>query len=261
MEIELSTTKTVGSEKRRLARCDDDGRLEVVVISEAGEATESKEATQLSVKTAVEALQTATGAVTPSPTANTLLARLKDILSLTVLAAGENHVGEVGGNMVPISAEMTRPAAGDVNAYITGDVVSNSTTTTTPIQLTNIFRVAGGSGYIVKIRIVTDKKSITPRLRVHFFNANTATLAGDNLPYKEVYADSAKRLGYWDMPAMTTATDTTNSDMSRTLDLTCRIAVTAAAASRDLFVVFETLDAFTPASGQKFNITVVMDNN
>jgi hypothetical protein len=156
---------------------------------------------------------------------------------------------------------MTRPAAGDVNAYITGDVVSNSTTTTTPVQLTNIFRVAGGSGYITKLRLVTDKKSITPRFRLHFFNVNTATVAADNAPYKELYADSAKRLGYWDMPAMTTAADTTNSDMSRTLDLSCRIAVTAANGSRDMFVVYEALDAFTPASGQKFNLTAVMDNN
>jgi hypothetical protein len=30
MELELKTTKTVASEKSRLARCDDDGRLEVV---------------------------------------------------------------------------------------------------------------------------------------------------------------------------------------------------------------------------------------
>jgi hypothetical protein len=175
------------------------------------------------------------------------------------LASGEAHIGEVGGNMLTISAEMTRPA--DTTAYTAGDVVSNNATTTTPVQLANIFRVASGSGYIVKLRLVTDKKSITPRLRLHIFNVNTATVAADNAPYKELYADSDKRLGYWDMPAMITAADTTNSDMSRTLDLNCRIAVTAANGSRDLFVVYEALDGFTPASGQKFNITAVMDNN
>jgi hypothetical protein len=174
--------------------------------------------------------------------------------------ASENHLGEVGGNLLPISAEMTRPS--DTTGYTAGDVVSNNATTTTPVQVANIFRVAGGSGYIVKLRLVTNKKSITPRLRLHFFNVNTATVSGDNLPFKEVYADSSKRLGYWDMPAMTTAVDTTNSDMSRTIDLSCRIAVTAASGSRDLFIVYETLDAIPSVdSAQKFNITVVMDNN
>jgi hypothetical protein len=182
-------------------------------------------------------------------------------IGAAALLTGEAHIGEVGGNLIPSSAEMTRPAAGDVNSYSIGDVVSDSTSTTTPVQLANIFRVAGGSGYITKLRLVTDKKSITPRLRLHFFNVNTATVAADNAPHKEIYADSDKRLGYWDMPAMVTAADITNSDMSRTLDMSCRIAVTAANGSRDLFVVYETLDAFTPASGQKFNLTAVLDNN
>lgn len=125
----------------------------------------------------------------------------------------------------------------------------------------NIFRVAGGSGYITKLRLVTNKKSITPRIRLHIFSVNNATIAADNAAFKELYDDSSKRLGYWDMPAMVTATDTTNSDMSRTLDMNCRIPVNAVTGSRDLFIVYETLDAFTRDSGQKFNLTVVLDNN
>jgi len=45
------------------------------------------------------------------------------------LASGEAHIGEVGGNMLTISAEMTRPA--DTTAYTAGDVVSNNATTNT----------------------------------------------------------------------------------------------------------------------------------
>jgi hypothetical protein len=52
--------------------------------------------------------------------------------------------------------------------------------------------------------------------RIHFFNANDATLSADNAAWQDKYADASKRAGYIDMLAMTTATDTTNSDMSRT---------------------------------------------
>lgn len=164
-----------------------------------------------------------------------------------------------GGTLQRVSVELTRPS--DTNAYTAGDVVSNDTTTTTLLVLTNALRVAAGSGYIVRASLTTDKKSITPRLRVHLFNASNPTVAGDNVAHKEVYADAGKRLGYFDLPAMTTAVDTTNSDMSRTVDNTLRHAVVAAAATRTLYAVLETLDAFTPASGEKFTLTLMIDCN
>jgi hypothetical protein len=175
------------------------------------------------------------------------------------LKASESHLGEVSGNLISKTVEETRPA--NTDAYTAGDVVSNNVTTTTLMQFANIFRVSGGTGYIVGIRVSTDKKSITPRLRMHLFNASNPTIAADNAAFKEVYADDSKRLTYYDMPAMNTAVDATNSDMSRSFDMTCRIPVYAAAGSRDLFLAKEVLDAFTPASGQKIKVTLYLDNN
>lgn len=156
------------------------------------------------------------------------------------------------------SAEVTRPA--DTTAYTAGDVVSNSTTATTPISLSSAARVAGGNGYIVRAALTTNKKSITPRFRVHLFNA-APTVAADNAAYSELYADAGKRLGFIDLPAMTTATDSTNSDMSRAFNDSARLPIVAAASSADLYAVLETLDAFTPASGQKFTLTIFIDGN
>lgn len=178
-------------------------------------------------------------------------------LHIAALIAGEAHIGEVGGNMAMISTEFTRPA--DTTAYAANDVVSDSTGATTMQALANAARVSGGSGYIVGIRVTTDKKSVTPRVRVHFYNTTGATLAADNAAWKEVYADVSKRVASWDLPAMTTGADTTNSDMSRAIDMTCRIPYTCAATS--LYYVLETLDAFTPASGEKVTVTVFMDRN
>ena len=126
-----------------------------------------------------------------------------------------------------IATEFTRPS--DTTAYAANDVVSdNTTTTTTHSRCCWPARVTGEGGYITGIRVVTDKKSITPRFRVHIWNVAGATLAGDNAAWKDLYADSRKRVGYIDLPAMITGADRTNSDNSRALDLAIRVPYTCA---------------------------------
>lgn len=160
----------------------------------------------------------------------------------------------VGGETISLSAEFTRPA--DTTAYTANDAVSNSTSSTTPVEIANFARVNGQSGYIVGARLTTDKKSITPRIRVHLYSVNTATLSVDNAAWQDKYADISKRLGSFDLPAMSTGADTTNSDISRSMDFTVRIPFKCASDSRSIYYVLETLDAFTPASGQKFTLTL-----
>jgi len=164
---------------------------------------------------------------------------------------------ESGSRLVRVSGTFTRPA--NTTAYAANDVVSNNATATTPLELANAVRVAAGSAYLVGLRVETNLKSITPRFRVHFFSTAAATVAADNAAHKEVYADAAIRRGYVDLVAMSTAADTTNSDMSRAEDYTIRRPMVAAATS--FYVVLETLDAFTPASGQSFTVIAVFDQN
>lgn len=179
--------------------------------------------------------------------------------SASPLPAGEAHIGEVGGKLTQVTVELTRPA--DTNPYTDGDIVSNSTTATTLLSFAGLARVSGGSGYIVGARISTDKKSITPRFRIHLFRQSNPTIAADNAPHKELYADNAKRAGFVDLDGLATAKDATNSDMSRSFKLDLRIPFTCAAGETGLYVALETLDAFTPNSGQKFNVTLIADNN
>lgn len=172
--------------------------------------------------------------------------------------AGDTYIGSVGGKLTRVAVEMTRPA--DTTAYTVGDVVSNNATTTTPMEYANLLRVAGGSGYVVGCLISTNLKSIVPALRVHLFNAANPTVAADNAAFKELYADAAKRCSYFDMPAMTTATDTSNSDMSRAVKMDLRVPVVGGATA-SLWVVLEALTAFTPASGQLIRVVLIVDNN
>jgi len=163
----------------------------------------------------------------------------------------------VGGIKVPVTVELTRP--GNTDAYGANDVVSNSVSASTLMEFANLARVAGGSGYVVGARLSTDKKSITPRIRVHLFNASNPTVSVDNANYQEKYADVGKRLGFFDLPAMATAADTSNSDMSRAIDMGLRVPFVCADATKSVFALLETLDAFTPANGQKFSLSLVVE--
>ena len=165
----------------------------------------------------------------------------------------------VSGSVVRVDTEFTRPA--NTTAYSVGDVVSNSTSATTPIDLASAVRANGGSGYVVAVRLFTDKKSITPAFRVHFFNASTATLSVDNAAMQLRYADLGKYLGYVDLVAMQTGKDTTNSTMSFTANSAVRLPVVAGGSTRSIYAVLETLTNFTPASGEKFCLSVLIDNN
>jgi hypothetical protein len=164
-----------------------------------------------------------------------------------------------GGQLVTVAKEFTRPA--DTTAYAANDVVSDSTSATTIQSLVNVARINGGSGYIVGAALRTNLKSVTPRIRVHLFNAVGATVSADNAPAQSKYADIGKRLGSFDLAALATSVDTTNSDYSGVVDSTLRIPFVCAGGDRNLYFVTETLDAFTPASGEKFSLTIFADVN
>ncbi len=172
---------------------------------------------------------------------------------------GSPHIGSVGGSKRKVTVEFTRPA--NTTAYTAGDLVIDSATAPTLMDFASLAREAGSGGYIVGARLTTDKKSITPQFRVHLFNASDATLAhttvGDNAPLKQLYADEAKYCGSFDLPAMTTPANSTNSDLSRTQDDgALRKPFLCAAGSRSIYAALEAIDAFTPASGQKFTLTL-----
>lgn len=188
-----------------------------------------------------------------------ILADVWDSANHRVKVDGSGVTQPVGGAIVRVTGTFTRPA--DTTAYAANDVVSNSTSSSTLITLSSALRANAGTGYIVGCRVATNLKSITPRIRVHVFNASAPTVSADNAAYQAKYADISKRVGTFDLAAMATGADTTNSDMSAATDFTLRIPVKAAAADTALYVLLETLDAFTPANGQAFTVELLIDQN
>jgi len=179
------------------------------------------------------------------------------------LPAGENFIGQTGGTVAMVSCEFAR--AGGSAVYSIGDEIANSVTAGSVVlmEFANAVRVNGGTGYIVGVKITTNVKSLTPSIRLHLYNASNPTVAGDNALHIEKYADTGKRLGMMDMPAMTTAADTANSDMSCTTDFGGQTngvhCVVAAAGTRSIWGLLETLTAFTPVAGQLFTVTLFID--
>jgi hypothetical protein len=164
---------------------------------------------------------------------------------------------EVVQRLVEVSVTFTLANPGA--AYIANDVVLPAAGGL--VALPDMARIDGGGGHIIGLMLSTNKKSITPRFRVHFFNASDPTLAADNAPWKDLYADASKRQGFYDLPAMTTAVDTTNSNMSRTFDTMggnqgVYLPFVCAAGSRSLYIALEPLDGFTPDNGQSFTIKI-----
>jgi len=182
-------------------------------------------------------------------------------ISLGSLSSSEDHIGEVGGKLTSGSVEFTN-TSGSGTAYSIGDTVSAGSAITTPYEIPNVFRVNGGSGYIVSLAVATDKSGQTPNFRVHFYSGSSATLSGDNSPYKDSYADTQYKLRPFDLPSMSSSTDTSGS-CSRAWDTTTiRQPVIARSNSKSLWVGIETLSAFTPAAtSEKYTVSVIMDNN
>lgn len=104
-----------------------------------------------------------------------------------MLAAGENHIGEVGGRTAICVGSFTRVA--DTNAYVSGDLMAQSTTATMcqPVQIIlgrNGLQSAGqaATGMIRRLRLRKSGTSITTAsVRVHLYSvANIVHANGDN---------------------------------------------------------------------------------
>lgn len=98
-----------------------------------------------------------------------------------VIAAGENHIGAVGGHTaVAAASQFTRP--GDTTPYSSGDLIANNTTAAnvTPLQFT-VARVAAGGGSIVRGRLKTDATTWgAGAIRLHLYRALPTVTNGDN---------------------------------------------------------------------------------
>lgn len=177
-------------------------------------------------------------------------------LASMVLAAGEAHIGNIGGSTVLATAAFTRPA--DTTAYAAKDAVSNSTSAPIVLTFTGLGRVVGGSGYITKARLLTDQAANVAQYRLHLFNV-APTAINDNSAYTLLWANRTSRISMIDIGPL--GTEGTGSDAANGLNSDIRLAYKCAAADTALYGLLETLIAFTPASAQNLFVELTAEQN
>ncbi len=180
-------------------------------------------------------------------TANTALANILAKLATVLI---------VGGATVLSAATLVRPA--DTAAYTAQDVIANLTSGASLITFTNVARVAGGSGYITKARIVTNQATNTAKYRLHLYHTAPTALQ-DNAAFLTAYANKDKSVGSIDFSAV--AQEATGGDAAGSANISIRLPFVCPAGSSTLYGILECLDAFTPTSGQSFFIELTAEQN
>lgn len=167
-----------------------------------------------------------------------------------VLPAGENHVGQVGGSTAVVRVEKTRVS--DANAYAANDAIDASTSAPTGLTFA-VGRTATGSGVILGAHIATDQTTCVARFDLDLYDAAPA-YPNDNAEALRPYSGAAaKFLQTITFPAV--AKKTANSTQAEAENRDVRVPFKCVGAS-SIYGVLRTLDAFTPASGQKFTVTL-----
>lgn len=196
------------------------------------------------------------GEVQASPTANTVLDRLKALLTGIILAAGEAHVGEVGGRVAVASGSVTRPA--DTTAYAAGDLVANSTTagSVTPISFT-VGRGSSGSsatGLIRRARLRKTGTSVTNAIfRLHLYSASPGVTNGDNGAW--LSDNAANYIGAIDF-----LVDKAFSDGAAGNGVPL-VGSELFFTGQTVYGLIEARGAYTPASGEQFSIGLSVVQN
>ncbi len=106
------------------------------------------------------------------------------------LLAGENHIGEIGGKTVVVTACFPREV--NTTQYAIGDMWASASTNGTLVRLPNCARKDGGSGVIDRLVLVDSASQATmPQLNLFIFD-NVITSPSDNAPFPLTDAEAEK---------------------------------------------------------------------
>jgi len=197
---------------------------------------------------------TSTAQSTGNASLSSIDGKLPTLVSSRIPVDGSGVTQPVSGQSTVVGVTFTRPA--DTTAYAALDNVANSTSAPTILTFTNIARINAGSGYIVKAKVITDQSTNTARFRLHLFHT-APTAINDNAAYTTLWANNANKIGWIDFDAA--GTEGTGSTAAESLNTSVRLKYICAAASRTIYGVLETRDAFTPASAQNFFVELTSE--
>jgi hypothetical protein len=186
-DIEIGGVEIKDGATDTRAKVKNDGTDNALVVTQnstplpSGAATSAKQDEQTAVLGATTDAIAATGAGgSLSAKLRRVTQGLADLLTGIILAAGENHIGAVGGHTARVAVTFNRPA--DTIPYASGDLVANSTVagSVAPMSFA-ISRAAGKGGMIRRARLRKSGTSITnASFRLHLYSVSPVPANGDN---------------------------------------------------------------------------------
>jgi hypothetical protein len=171
-----------------------------------------------------------------------------DVLTLPALTAGENFVGHVGGQLVRVGEERTRPA--DTTQYAAGDAVVSSM-----FVFSGAARINNGQGLIRQARVrVTSAQTVPPLLELWVFRASGITVT-DNSGFAPSDANTADELvGVITLPNIY---QTTLQNICISDDLL--LPFVAGSGGTSIWGVLVVRNAYIPTSAEGFDVRLVID--
>lgn len=166
-------------------------------------------------------------------------------------------MGSVASVSSLVTSSFTRPA--NTTAYAAKTIISSGSV----LNFANLARVNAGSGTIVKARLLTSQAANVARHRLHLF-ISAPTLIADGGAATLLYTDAASRVGIIEFPACAMGgTGSTAAGAMRPSPEggfpVPNLMFKCAAASRALHYLLETVDAYTPDSGQQYFLELMAD--
>jgi hypothetical protein len=186
---------------------------------------------------------------------------VKEDLTLGTLNMSGAVLQTTGGTGYIATGSFTGSSASklyNVNSTITPAVGSL-------MEIKNAFRIAGGSGYITDIDLVTSASPMTAVLKLHFFSGSNVTLAPDSGSWIDLIADESYHMADFTMPALATSGSLSTCARISTTDPAVgtqpRVLVSAIPGSTSLYVGLQTTSSFTSTASQVWIVKPHMDQN
>lgn len=149
------------------------------------------------------------------------------------------------------TASFTRPA--NTTAYTAEDAVNDNTSTPHIMSFSSseVTMMAGQDIIIKSLKVTTDNATVTNGSFRLYLCKSSQTITADNTPQTLLYANRANRIGYIDF---TLATGGSGSDCGEAVITGETIPFKLTSGSFYGYLVAKA--AYTPASGQNFNLEV-----
>lgn len=171
-----------------------------------------------------------------------------DVLSI---AAGENHLGSVGGTSTVVETSITRPA--DTTAYADGDAVTDSTSTPNDSEFSGCSRVNDGSGVILSATLIDSVNGTVPTGFDLFLFDTAPTATNDNTAFALTDANANDCIG---VISFTSASDGIDAGANNYIyhKSGLNIPFVCSGGATKLYGLLVVRGAYTPASAEVFQM-------